>query len=566
MNISINKFPLWLLLIIITLILLPGVFTSFELCDSGFYLTFYDNFYSAPESVEYNFMYYLTGIIGGAVDSFGDTYGVLRMRITGLIFLLASAAITWCYDRQVVSPKVTAIAIICVMAAYSDAPIIVSYDIITLFLLSIVVLFLVRGILCDNNKYIFLSGLFAGILIFVRIPNVLQFFLIFLIPIYSSGTKKRKFILTTLFAVGYICGIGAVMGFMSICGHLTIFIKNMQTLINLSMDPEASHGIGKLILTQLKYYFILLNLMVKFLVLILGLWAITKYIEKLWVKVLCIVPIALYFISVCMRAMGIGIIGAITIPALLFIMIKSRKGKDGVIAAAALFSALILPLGSDGAANMGSIVYLIGAAPAFGYWLNFRIRLKNVYIFFPNRSLWSGSIVFAIVCIVRTLCCGLYFDDNPIWKMTSRSSIPQLQGLRISEGRVAIIDEAVEMINQYVSPGDTLMVYGSSPMLNYLTSTKPYINNSWPEQYSAFTLDYLLREEEKKGLLPVVCVQRFYTIGSHWGKPSDAFMRGEDADSNVYHSAKKWIVMEDFLNRNGYQKVAATPYFDILTR
>ena len=40
-----------------------------DLCDSGYYLTFFENVFKAPASVEYNFMYYLSGVAGGVLDA-----------------------------------------------------------------------------------------------------------------------------------------------------------------------------------------------------------------------------------------------------------------------------------------------------------------------------------------------------------------------------------------------------------------------------------------------------------------------------------------------------------------
>ena len=40
-----------------------------DLCDTGYYLTFFDNIFKAPDSVEYNFMYYLSGVAGGVLNA-----------------------------------------------------------------------------------------------------------------------------------------------------------------------------------------------------------------------------------------------------------------------------------------------------------------------------------------------------------------------------------------------------------------------------------------------------------------------------------------------------------------
>ena len=69
---------------------LLGVFWGFELCDSGFYLTFYDHIYDAPDTVSYNFMYYLSGLLGGLVAKVLPAQcSMLLMRVAGVLVNLA---------------------------------------------------------------------------------------------------------------------------------------------------------------------------------------------------------------------------------------------------------------------------------------------------------------------------------------------------------------------------------------------------------------------------------------------------------------------------------------------
>ena len=561
------KVTLTATLIIVTLILLPGVFMSFEWCDSGFYLTFYDNIFSSPESVEYNFMYYLSGIIGGMIDNMGSTYGLLRMRIAGLLFLLGSAVVSWRYSGMSSSSFVKAASIICIYAGYISFPITLSYDIVTLLMLSGCVYLLVAGILKSSRPLVFLSGLMTGFLIFVRIPNLLQGFLILLIPIYYSGGKRDKWILSALYAGGYVAAILIMIILMSALGHLSIFAQNLSTLVNLSSDSEASHGIGNLIYTQFYYYGSIFYCVFKLSVIAFSVWLIRIIVNSRLLRLILSFPFAAYFVYMSIKIPPVIMIGAVVVPALIIMSLRNIGSKESLISGGALLSSLIFPLGSDGAGgNVGSILYLLGAAPALGFWLNLHIRVKSHCFFIPHVGTWGAVSIFFVISIFNMVCCGLYFDDTPLWKSTALSDSPALKGILISEERKEVVDEILPLLDTYVSPGDTLFSFGSVPMLNYLTSTRPFIGNSWPEQVSARRLDILLKEEERKGQFPVICLQRFRTIGNQWGKPSHKFMIGEDADTNAYHSARKWKVVDGFIQRNDYQKVDSTEYFVIFTR
>ena len=72
-----------------------------DLCDTGYYLTFYDNIFKAPSSVEYNFMYYLSGVAGGALNAaLPETGKWLAMRLAGVMCNVGvMALLAWALRR-----------------------------------------------------------------------------------------------------------------------------------------------------------------------------------------------------------------------------------------------------------------------------------------------------------------------------------------------------------------------------------------------------------------------------------------------------------------------------------
>ena len=561
-----NNNWLYFTLIVVAVLLLPSVLASFELCDSGFYVTFYDNIFRAPESVEYNFMYYLSGVVGGVVNSLVATGNFLILRTTGLLFLLASVIITWRYTSGLCSPGVRCMAIICIMAAYASSPVLFNYDSLSIFLLTLAVGLLVKGIECLSGPKIFMAGVITGIMVFARIPNILQFALIILIPVYTHAAGGKKWRFSLLYAGGYFTGISAIILLMIILGHWKVFVKNIFTLFSLSADSESSHSLWNLIAVQAYYYIGLLKTAIKFFILFIYIALSVRAITNKWLCGLLLVPAAVACIYLILTVSAVEVIGATVLPALILICIKYKLKNESLVAGGALLSSLIFPLGSDGVTNAGSIIYLLGSAPALWYWLNFRITLKGRILKIPGISIWMTALFLSFKCLVSTLCGGFYFDGTPLSEMKAMSSSPKLKGVLMSPQRAKIVDETVNLLDKYVSPGDTLFVFGSAPMFNYLTDTRPYLGNSWPELFSSSRLGDLLEEEEKKGIYPVICVQRFRTIGETWGTPSDEFMKGEGSDSNVFHNSDKWIVISDFLRRNNYQKADSTANFVIYRR
>ena len=62
-------------------ILLYGLlvgFQGFDLCDEGWTMTAYQQIFICPQSVEYNFLYYVTLLVGGlSFNGFGDIMYIL---------------------------------------------------------------------------------------------------------------------------------------------------------------------------------------------------------------------------------------------------------------------------------------------------------------------------------------------------------------------------------------------------------------------------------------------------------------------------------------------------------
>src|SRR5882724_10410419 len=60
------------------------IFQGLYFVDEGFHSTFYQQIFNEPQSVEYNFMFYLSGVIGGAWLRLFPEYGLLGLRLGGV--------------------------------------------------------------------------------------------------------------------------------------------------------------------------------------------------------------------------------------------------------------------------------------------------------------------------------------------------------------------------------------------------------------------------------------------------------------------------------------------------
>src|SRR5687768_11949217 len=71
------------------------IFQGLDFLDEGFTATFYQQFYNDPASVTYNFMFWLSGLVGGTfVYLFPDT-GLLGLRFLSVLFTTSTIIIVY---------------------------------------------------------------------------------------------------------------------------------------------------------------------------------------------------------------------------------------------------------------------------------------------------------------------------------------------------------------------------------------------------------------------------------------------------------------------------------------
>src|ERR1700676_2614528 len=67
------------------------IFQGVDLSDEGFLVTFYQQIFTHPDSVQYNFMFWLTGIIGGVYFKLFSFLGLWGLRLGGVLVTTGTA-------------------------------------------------------------------------------------------------------------------------------------------------------------------------------------------------------------------------------------------------------------------------------------------------------------------------------------------------------------------------------------------------------------------------------------------------------------------------------------------
>ena len=544
---------------------LPALLGGIELADSGFYLTFYENIFNHPRDVEYNFMYYLSGVIGGvALKIFPDA--MITIRILGLLANLACVACVW----SILSEERWRSAVLsgCFLASLATVFMPLSFynDTLTAFFVCLGLLMLWRGLASDGGKslvWFMLSGTVMGVNAFSRIPNVLDVLFLILIPIgFRIEGKKRPVKGIACYVAGWILGVMAIIGLMLSLGHLEIFVDNLRDLFSIASgeSSESTHTSGYLIGATLGAWKKLILYSLKISVFAVAWWLLSRVVNRprarIAIAILMFIPVAFML----WHMEYVTAMASITLPALVCVLWLYRSKRLKIAAWMGLSMMLIMPLGSDnGIFNMGSYTFWIALPTAFAFSNGHLHRLRWANVSLSPLCRLAVVLVCSFSWLWSACSDGLYFDGTPLTQMRESPAASKTRFVHTSAAKSAILANILDDLNGEVSEGDILMVYGSAPMINYLTGTRPFVGNSWPELLAPEALKSKLDHAET---LPPVMMMKFNTLGKSEWIPSEGYLKGKEA-VNIFHNDRKTGVIFEFLRKNNYTLVKSTQYFSL---
>ena len=510
--------------------LLIAVF-GVDLCDSGYYLTFFDNIFKAPASVEYNFMYYMSGVAGGVLNAVLPEGGKwMAMRVAGVLCNAGAMAIMACVLRRILPATAVIMGFLMVVASLVMYPFTFNNDLMSALLWVAALACMFKGLTHGRWRSLLLAGVLVGVNTFTRIPNVLAIGLAvmpFVAHFYNKCTWRECWRQCGIFLAGAAAGILAVIGMMMALGHWDIFVQNMTDLLGIvtGSSGAATHNAGGLVAVMLGFYRQCLLVGLKMAALWLPLWLAWRSLYFMWHQSHIMHPLWVMCVA-----------------GLVWVIIKG--GSRAVAAWLGLFMLLVFPLGSDGATNNGGIIAWMAAPVAALMWQ------RRTTIVFP--------LTFILVGLVQALLLGAYFDGGSLRHKTATVNDSRAALVRTTPERAHIINETLAGLQGRVSTGDTLLCYGSIPMMNHLTRTIPAIGCSWPELLSADALDARLKAWD--GDCPAILRQKFNDLGPYWSEATDDFLQAYP-HQDKFLTQDKMDAIKRFIAAHGYRIVWQNEWF-----
>ena len=539
------------------------IFQGMDITDTGFYLTSYQQIFTAPRNLRYEFLYWLSDVIGGVWLNLFGNLGYIGIRLAWVFIIWG---VIFCYYKilnKYMDKQILLIGFFVVLIFTSNTVHTLDYNILTTLFFELGSGLLFYGIIKDKNRLIFSGGFVLGTSIFLRLPNLVGFTLMMAVLYYGFLKRtafRSQFIQCLYFVIGYLMSIALIIVLMKLIGHLDYYLDSLKFLTQIGESPKATHGIGNLIGLFFHNYSNVIKFTAIYGIIIIGASIlITPFLNnRRFYKCICLFVFLLsivlwnryYSFEVnkdCIYAMN----GFMDIILVLYIFNVFKMEKEFRLIA--LFGLLILtltPLGSDN--GIYNSIFGMWLSGVILIWTTFKL---DQFIQIKNSSLKSNlknfnrliGIVFIAFCLVQGYRYT-YRDSVNRLSMKYTVNNKYLKGIVTTKGRARVLNELLNETRKYVKKNEKLLAYSDLQLIYYLTETRPYLYTSFQRAYNDDKFIATLREAEKENkVLPTIIIQTVDTKDRNWPRLDNELFIKNMKESTRYKTIK------NFMRRHSYK-------------
>ncbi len=565
-------------------------FQGVDLSDEGFYATFYQQIFKHPEATTYNFMFYLSGVIGGAFDYVFHGLGVWGLRFAGVLVTTYTVIVTYNLLKRYLNPGYLKIGLLLVLLFINNNLKEIHYNDLSALFNMLTIAYLLAGLRENRPGKLFLAGLFVSLCAFTRLPNILSLGLglgIFYYGFQKKNSLKVQIGQALSFGSGFIFMTGVILLFMKMVGHLPVFLNTIKLLQKMGQGGKDSFY-GPMVL--IKNFLITYTGAVKYTLffavaaLIAAIAANIFKKQSFYQKWLVAAARWTIIIGFCYLIysgridldMLVYIFAGIVMITTFLIIFSPVSVDIKFLALTGCYILLTYPFSSSAS------LFTVGK---YSLWLSFPIAVDYMFNIqtLGRITVWKKSIKLpaflsfkgttlngvwtsvVIVCVFACLYFTYYypfFDKHDRLGMHYSVNNKYMKGIYTTKERADVLNELLDASAKYVQPGEQVLAYHSIPMYHYWTETIPYLRNSMPWFYDApLFSDELKQTLQEKKVLPVVVQQLKKTVGNagNWPEEPAVFdsawhKKNEPRDS----------VLNQFLQEHHYTEVWKNNIFKIL--
>ncbi len=542
-------------------LLVPWLFIwqGLDFTDQGYLLTGYRCFFRYPEVTEDSGHMWLTNLVGASWDALFGGLGVLALR--GLFALCLSLGLLLAFRtvRALTSAEPAAFSVLAASVFLADRrETWFSYNTLSSLLLVVASVCLIQGIVQRRPRWLFAAGVAIGVAPFARFPNLLNAALpsAILLAAWFEPERRKSLVRDVGFALlGVAVGAGALLALIAVRGDFHLYGDGVRSLFAPSMENAGYSGedlMESFAADQLKAVAWGLGVCVFGVGLAQAMQRVPRKLRWLLVVAACalgifglaregepwrwVVPGTSYFVLAAL-ALGAG----------------KPSAALRVAAWVTLIGVIVAPLGSNNGIKNAHM----------GLWLALPVLLCALWTWRPKALLDQAPLLALIAAVV--LCAeGAYRAHSYTYRDAQRGGLttgidhPQLRGQYTTPARAKSVRQVLAALEQRVDPGDYILAYEGTPLLQYLTKTRPYLNRPWLMGWErADVVQRLAREAPRRtGCLPVVVVTVGSTRDPGWPERK---RRLEQRQSQ--RGVRK--VLTGFLQTNQYARTWRNNFFEI---
>jgi hypothetical protein len=573
------------------------IFQGVDFNDEGFHLAFYQQIFNNPESVQYAFWGWLSGIVGGVFMKVFPFMGAWGIRFMGAIISTATIVIVYNLLKKYVSKGYLMVSLVMLSIFINEDAKNIYYNNLSAFLYFILAYFLFQGLRNRNNRYILVAGLFCGLNIFTRLPNVLGMSMILAIFYYGYLEKspfKQMIIRSFVFFSGVILSCLLVLALMLILNHFVYFTGSLKMLFSSSNHAtqddglNGAYGIGRLLKNNLIDYakslrFVLITAGFAYFILFIQLH-VTK--SSRWLQVgfryFLILLVLTGFVLLCSGWFtSYRLIEFFTGISLLSGLVLFDKQTSNELKLLGFIGGLILLIHPFGSSE-GILTVVV-----YSMWLSFPIAVEYISGLYRKNMLEgvkpSSKIevlkfvfqsrlfraIFLILISLITAACIYNVIRYPYLcdrhqRKDMRFSIDNrfMRGIYTSAGRAKALNELLVASSKYIKPNDIVLAYDCMPLYHYMTESRSFVRNPCIWFYTTGLFSEELKYAEQKNRdMPVIVRQLIKTTGEGSAWPEDI---PAENYLNFKRTQGKNKILEGFEKRHQYQRVWNNGEFEIL--
>lgn len=266
-------------------ILLYGLlvgFQGFDLCDEGWTMTAYQQIFICPQSVEYNFLYYVTLLVGGLWEKLFGWGGYLSFRLLTVLVILCIFYFINRILSNISSVKwIVVLGFLLVLFQQDFGILAFHHNYLSALFASMIACFLYESLNTNSYKKLFIASVLIGINIFVRIPNITLIGLLpilFIVDFYYKRSYLSLFKQIRVSFIGLLSGVIIVLAVMLVFRHFDIFVSSLKNnLFSAASSSTSTHNLSSMFYTYIDNYYQIGKILI-----IYGtmLFVITKIVRK----------------------------------------------------------------------------------------------------------------------------------------------------------------------------------------------------------------------------------------------------------------------------------------------